>query len=253
MSIQFTCDDKQTLMAYLYGEIEPAARHAVDEHLARCRACAAEAAALGDVRSDLGLWIPPHADLDFAIVKKSELPPANVVRPARWWNAVPAWAQAAAAVLVIAAGAAIANVQVESGPDGLSVTTGWIQARAQSAPVGREVVGREVEALKAALVAMEQQLRSEIRSTREQATPAAARGSADDAIMRRVQQLITEAEKRHSQELAARLIDFTRDVNMQRRADLMNISRGMVSYEEQLQRQRQMINNVYRVSATPQQ
>jgi hypothetical protein len=71
--------------------------------------------------------------------------------------------------------------------------------------------------------------------------------------MRRVQQLITEAEKRHSQELAARLIDFTRDVNMQRRADLMNISRGMVSYEEQLQRQRQMINNVYRVSATPQQ
>ena len=36
---------------------------------------------------------------------------------------------------------------------------------------------------------------------------------------------------------------------MQRRADLMNISRGMVSYEEQLQRQRQMINNVYRVSA----
>ena len=75
---------------------------------------------------------------------------------------------------------------------------------------------------------MEQQLRSEIRSTREQATPATARGSADDAIMRRVQQLIAEAEQRHSQELAARLIDFTRDVNMQRRADLMNISRGMV-------------------------
>ncbi len=253
MSIQFTCDDKQTLIAYLYGEIEPAARRAVDEHLARCSACAAEAAALGDVRSELSLWMPPHAELDFAIVKKSELPPSNVLRPARWWNTVPVWAQAAAAVLVIAAGASIANVQVRSGPDGFSVTTGWIQARALSAPAEREVAGREVEGWKAALVAMEQQLRSEIRSTREQATPATARGSADDAIMRRVQQLITEAEKRHSQELAARLIDFTRDVNMQRRADLMNISRGMVSYEEQLQRQRQMINNVYRVSATPQQ
>ena len=31
MSIQFTCDDKQTLIAYLYGEVEPAARQAVDD------------------------------------------------------------------------------------------------------------------------------------------------------------------------------------------------------------------------------
>ena len=251
--MHFACDDKQTLIAYLYGEIDPAARRAVDEHLAQCRACAAEAASLGGVRSELGLWMPPHAELDFAIVKKSELPPSNVLRPARWWNAVPVWAQAAAAVLVLAAGAAIANVQVNSGPDGFSVTTGWIQARPLSAPAEGAAAGRDVEEWKAALVAMEQELRSEIRSTREQPAPASGRGSSDDAIMRRVQQLITEAEKRHSQELAARLIDFTRDVNMQRRADLMNISRGMVSYEEQLQRQRQMINNVYRVSATPQQ
>jgi hypothetical protein len=253
MTIQFACDDKQTLIAYLYGEIDPAARRAVDEHLALCSACAAEAAALGGVRSELGLWMPPHAELDFAIVKKSELPPSNVLRPARWWNAAPVWAQAAAAVLVLAAGAAIANLQVKSGPDGFSVSTGWIQERTLGAPAQGADAGSEVEGWRPALAAMEQQLRSEIRSTRDQAAPASGRGSADDAIMRRVQQLITEAEKRHSQELAARLIDFTRDVNMQRRADLMNISRGMVSYEEQLQRQRQMINNVYRVSATPQQ
>ena len=257
MSIQFTCDDKQTLIAYLYGEIEPAARRAIDEHLARCSACAAEAAALGGVRAELGLWMPPHAELDFAIVKKSELPPSNVLRPARWRNTVPVWAQAAAAVLMIAAAGAIANLQVKSGPDGLVVSTGWMQPALSERSAGDAASSRVEEPLdqewKSALVAMEQQLRSEIRSTREQATPATARGSADDAMMRRVQQLITEAEKRHSQELAARLIDFTRDVNMQRRADLMNISRGMVSYEEQLQRQRQMINNVYRVSATPQQ
>ena len=47
--------------------------------------------------------MPPHAELDFAIVKKSELPPSNVLRPARVWSTVPVWAQAAAAVLVIAA------------------------------------------------------------------------------------------------------------------------------------------------------
>ena len=174
MSIQFTCDDKQTLIAYLYGEIEPAARMAVDEHLARCRACAAEAAALGDVRSELGLWMPPHAELDFTIVKKSELPPSNVLRPARWWSAVPVWAQAAAAVLVLVAGAAIANLQVKSGPDGFSMTMGWIEARNLSAPGAQRGPDLKVEAWKAALAA-DEQLRNEIRSTRRPATPGGGR------------------------------------------------------------------------------
>jgi hypothetical protein len=256
MSMQFTCDDKQTLIAYLYGEIEPAARHAVDAHLATCGACAAEVTALGGVRSELGLWVPPHVELDFAIVKKSELPAANVLRPARWWSTVPAWAQAAAAILVLAAGAAIANVQVRSGPDGFTVTTGWMPFDSNTTSSARGVLAQDRppdEAWKTAIVALEQQLRNEIRSTREQATPVAARGSTDDATLRRVQQMIADAEKRHSQELAARFIDFTRDVNMQRRADLMKISQGFEEYNGQLLQQRRMINNAIRVSATPQQ
>ena len=253
MSIQFTCDDKQTLIAYLYGEIEPAVRNAVDAHLAQCSACAAEVTALGDVRSELGLWVPPHAELDFAIVKKSELPASNVLRPARWWNTVPVWAQAAAAILVLAAGAGIANLQVQSGPDGFSVSTGWMRTPAVGAPEIREAAARDAEAWKPALVALEQQLRSEIRTTREQATPVAARGPADEATVRRVQQLLAESEQRYQRELAARFIDFTRDINMQRRADMQSISRIVGSYDERLMQQRQMINNVYRVSGTPQQ
>ena len=81
----------------------------------------------------------------------------------------------------------------------------------------------------------------------------AARTPVDEATIRRVQQLIAESEQRHERALAMRFVEFTRDMNMQRRADLMNIGRGMVNQEEQLQRQRQMINNVFRVSATPQQ
>jgi anti-sigma factor RsiW len=104
MSIKFTCDDKQTLVSYLYGEVDHETRQAVDAHLDTCAACAAEVIALGDARSGLGMWVPPDVELDFKIVKKSELPPANVLRPARWWNTVPAWAQAAAAILVLAAG-----------------------------------------------------------------------------------------------------------------------------------------------------
>lgn len=253
MRIQFTCDDKQTLIAYLYGEIEPAARAAIDAHLAQCRACAAEVTALGDVRAELGLWAAPDAELGFTIVRKSAVPPpTNVLRPARWSNGVPVWAQAAAAILVLAVGAAIANVQVKSGPDGFSVTTGWMApaAPAQSAPFDGAAVERRVEQ---ALVSLEQQLRSEIRSTRDPATPAAARGSSEDAIVRRVQQLIAEAEQRQQRELATRFIDFTRDINMQRRADMQSIGRVVGSYDEQLLRQRQTINNLYRVSGTPQQ
>ena len=41
-----------------------------------------------------------------------------------------------------------------------------------------------------------------------------------------------------------RFVEFTRDMNMQRRADLQNIGRVVGSYDGELLRQRQMINNV---------
>lgn len=246
MSMQFTCDDKATLVAYLYGEIDAPQRQAVDDHLAGCSACAAEVTALGDVRSEMGLWVPPDVELDFAIVKKS-----NVLRPTQWWATVPAWAQAAAAVLVLAAGASIANVQVKSGADGFSVSTGWMAPATAVAPVTAQVADQE---WKPALVALEQQLRSEIKSTRDPETRVVARGPVDDATVRRVEQLITEAEQRHKQELAMRFVEFTRDMTLQRRADLMKISAGFEEANGQLLRQRQLMNNMLvRVSSTPQQ
>jgi Putative zinc-finger len=252
MSIKFTCDDKQALVAYLYGEVDQATRQAVDAHLASCAACETEVTALGDARSELGLWIPPEVELDFKIVKKSELPPATVLRPALWWRTVPAWAQAAAAILVLAAGAAIANVRVASGPEGFSVTTGWMPpaAKALSEPLDGAAVEQRVQR---ALVALEQQLRNEIRSTRDQDARVAASVPVDEATIRRVRQLIAESEQRHERALAMRFVEFTRDMDMQRRADMQNIGRVVGSYEGELMRQRQMMNNVIRVSATPQQ
>lgn len=251
----FTCDDKQTLISYVYGEIDHDTRQAVDAHLAACAACAAEVTTLGDVRSDLGMWVPPEVELDFTIVKKSELPSSNVLRPARWWNTVPVWAQAAAAILVLAAGASIANLQVRSGPDGFSVSTGWMPVDANTSNSARGALAgdqQQDEAWKTALISLEQQLRSEIRSTHEQEARVAST-PVDDATIRRVQQLIAESEQRHERALAMRFVEFTRDVNMQRRADLMRISQGFTNYDDQLLRQRQMLNNVIRISGTPQQ
>ena len=252
MNSTFTCDDKTTLIAYLYGEVDAAMRASIDLHLGSCARCAAEVRALGDVRAELSLWAPPDAKLGFAIVQTSEQQPAaQVLRPAQWWRTVPVWAQAAAAVLVLAAGLGIANLQVRSGPDGLSVTTGWM---ATPAPVPA-AAPQNGEAWRTALVSLEQQLRNEIRAARDQQT-AAARASApaaDEATIRRVQQLLAASEERQSRELALRLTQFTYDMNMQRRADLKLIEKGFGQYDEQMLRQRQMMNNVIRASISGQQ
>jgi anti-sigma factor RsiW len=256
--MQFTCDDKTTLVSYLYGELDAQTRRAVDDHLARCAACAAELTALGAVRSELGLWAAPDVELDFAIVKKSQLPASNVVRPARWWTTVPAWAQAAAAILVVAAGASIANLQITSGPDGFSVTTGWMQRSGERAMVAAgpavQVQGAAAnDEVKAQLAALEQKLRDEIRAGREQNVTRVAATGGDPVTLRRVEQMIADAEHRHSRELAARFVEFNNDLTMQRRADMMNIQRVINAQDAQMFRQRQMLNNAIRVSATPQQ
>lgn len=254
----FTCDDKATLVAYIYGELDAAARGRVDAHLAACARCAAEVSALGDVRAELSLWIPPDAELGFAIVKKTE--PAAVLRPAQWWTTVPRWAQAAAAVLVLAAGAAVANIQVRSGPEGFSVTTGWmapaLSERSAGVAGGTRVEGADDSAWKLALTSLEQELRNEIRAARTEPGPTPVRAAAstvDEATIRRVQQLLAESEQRQERELALRFTQFSRDLDMQRRSDLVRIRSGFGEFGEQMLRQQQMINNVMRVSATPQQ
>ena len=166
---------------------------------------------------------------------------------------MPVWAQAAAAILVVAAGVSIANLQIKSGPDGFSVSTGWMQPAVVTQPGPLPIAADDYQTQ---LASLEQRLRGEIRASRDQQATtrvAATSGGADEATIRRVQQLIAEAEKRHSQELAARMIDFANDMNMQRRADLMNVQRALTTQDAQMFRQRQMMNNVVRVANTPQQ
>src|SRR5919108_1267381 len=138
MSRAFQCDDKDTLIAYLYGEVDEEMRQQVRAHLRTCAACADEVEGLQAVRRDLLEWQPPEMALNFSIVQK----PATVLRPARWSvSALPAWAQVAAAALVFAVGAAIANVQVRYASDGVTVTTGWMsQPTAVVGPAGQTAV-----------------------------------------------------------------------------------------------------------------
>jgi len=262
MSLMFTCDDKATLVAYLYGEIAAADRQRVDEHLRQCAACAAEVGALAGVRIELTQWAPPNAELGFTIVRDAAAqktaasqPAPTVLGPPRWFDAVPVWAQAVAAVLVLAVSAAIANVQVKSGPDGFAVSTGWMTPATSSttaAPV--DAVAVNDGQWKPALVALEQQLRQEIRASKETGTiRAASRSEVDDVTVARVRALLEASETKQNRELAFRVTQLARDMDIQRRADLLRVEQAIGHTSVEMAKQNQRLNYVIRASTTPQQ
>jgi hypothetical protein len=228
MSTTFQCDDKDTLISFVYDEIGAEARRQVVAHLRTCAACAAEIEGLRLVQHELAEWQPPVLPLDFQIVQK----PAAVLRSPRWLpGGLPAWAQVAAAVLVLAAGAAIANVQVQYGAGGLRISTGWI-APAQAPPAPAVALDAK-EDWRPALTALEADLRRELQTVRAAASrpadaPARAistSASVDaNALLRRVQALVNESEERQRQDLAIRMTRFGREVESQRRSDIARIN-----------------------------
>jgi hypothetical protein len=249
MSTTFRCDDKDTLVAFLYGEIDPQLSRAVTTHLRTCVACADEVDGLRAVQRHLAAWQPPETELNFAVVQK----PATVLRPTRWSaRTVPAWMQAAAAILVLTAGAAIANLQVRYGSEGVTISSGWMHQQAAS-PVAVTPAAASDESWRPALAALEQDLRRELQTMRvartESPAPVAGRSSVDEeGLMRRVQSLVNASEERQRQELAVRMVQFGRDVS----TDLVRMNQGF----RQLQgrtgmvegNQREVMNLLRRVS-----
>lgn len=256
MSETISCDDKDHLVAYLYDELDDTTRRRMEDHLRICGACATELEGLHGVRRELASWAPPEAMLDFVVAPADAVQPrARLVRPARWWApaTVPTWAQAAAAVLVVAAGLGLANLQIRYGAEGLVVTTGWM------APVPSAPPAAAVEDWRPALAALESSLRQEMTAGRAVAAapvPAEA-GRAADVTAQRIAELIEQSERRQRRELALRLSQFSRDLEVQRRTDLVRINQGLGQFEgragAEIQRQRQMLDYIMRVSAQPPQ
>jgi hypothetical protein len=261
MSETFRCDDKDTLVAYLYGEIDADGLREVERHLRTCAACAEETRGLKAVRRDLEAWMPPSPELGFTIVQK----PATVLRPPRWATVgtMPAWARVAAAALVIGVGAAIANLQVRYGREGLTVSTGWMNTGVP-APVSVQAPSPAVSSAvdwKPALVALEQQLRAELSEMKrtgapESAVRAGAPASADSAaILRRVQSMLEESEERQRQEVASRMVLMNRDFEARRRIDLYNISQSFGTLSNRTFKtaadQQDLANVVRRVASQP--
>ena len=243
MTQTFECASNEALVDYLYDECDPAERAAITAHLVMCARCAGEVASLRATRAELSAWAPPAVHLGFRLV--SESTPSNVIRPARWWaRPLPAWAQAAAAIVIFATGASLGALR-----GGAGATTTAASVAAPAAVTAPE------------LTALEQRLRSEISELRtarshETVTAVPVNTASDSTgsavVMQQVRQLIRDSEQRQQRELALRTAEVIRDFDTQRRGDLARIEQTFGRMEgttgAQVEQQRQMLNYLMRVS-----
>jgi hypothetical protein len=260
MTCTFDGDRDETLIAYLYRDVDPSDRIAFESHLTTCATCRRELEALSGVRAELAHWAPPEPA--FALANHEPQPAATHQPPVGrdpWWRGIPVWAQIAAASLVLGVSAGIANLSVRYDQGGLTVLTGWSRPAASSATKAAPASAP----WRNDLAALEQQLRAELRASEAAAAattattptaPAPRAASAGDAdLVRRITALIEESERRQQTELALRVAQVERDVFSQRQADLRKIDQNLGRMQDQtgveVLKQRQMLNYlVQRVS-----
>ena len=226
----------EAIVAYLYDEAEesPARRALFETHLQTCPRCRAEVASLRGVRAQLARWAPPEPG--FYLANPQSNPQSAILNP-QWWRAVPAWAQVAAAMLFLGLSAGIANLDVRYDQSGLTVRTGWSGRSGGAGKSRGSDVAQGVSATapwKADLTALESQLKTEIHAVQTSTTSTTAATirtvstpASDAEVTRRVRALVEDSEKRQQRELALRIAELLRDVNVQRQADLVKIDRTL--------------------------
>ena len=249
--------DKELIVGYLYGELSDHERAAFDTHLSVCADCRIEVGELRATRQHLGLWAPPEPDLGFRVIRGGTAPAPALPRrsPVRT-----AFAYAAAAVVVIAAGSAFANLEVRYGSDGFTVRTGWSRslpetASGQAAGIGAAQPGTVPTTGDFAV--LDKRLREIESALNAAAAPAPLQASAetrlsDAEMLRRVRQIVAEAEARQDTAVAERLVAVMRDLDVRRRTDMALIQQGLAQYQTltnaDIAQNRDMVNQLFRVS-----
>jgi hypothetical protein len=234
----YTADRDETLVAYLYGEIDPAQRSAFEAHIATCDRCRHELVEMQGLRDRLQDWKVPETrpigrDLH------SQTPEAASLRrisAGKQLREVPAWAQVAAALLVLGVSAGIANLTVRYDHNGLTVRTGWSRTPTEGpvdASKAPERPGSDANASttpwRADLTALETRLKTEFHASPERALPSTRTtiSSADSELLQQVRALIRESERKQQNELALRIAEVIREFDSKRGTDLVNINQTL--------------------------
>jgi hypothetical protein len=237
------CERKELLISFLYDEIDPVAKREFQKHLSTCVECRDELAELGATRAQIATWTPPDADLGFRIIRGADAPKR------RWFDFSPAWGLAAAAVLLLAIGAGIANLDIRYGNDGLVVRTGWRHAddlAQQSAAANVAPVDWKSQADQ-----LDQRVRQIERAlaTHQQSSPIQNASVSEE----RVRDIVGQSETRQQRAFAARLADMTREFDARRQLDLAMIDQGMTRLQNtsagEVRQYREYLNRYFRPAA----
>jgi anti-sigma factor RsiW len=224
------CDNKELLIGYVYDDLTVGERSTFAAHLHSCSACRDEVAGLEATRLQLAAWAPPAPDLGFQIVRHAvEQRPKVLPFRSRW---VPAMGFAAAAVLVLAAASAIANLEVRYGNDGLVVRTGWARSEGPSAPRTAQGPAASPVALtnaSADFALVEQRLRTLEAALAAQ--PASTTRMSDSEMLRQVRAIVRDAEVRQDGAVAQRLLQVWQDFSRVRQADMAMLQQGSAQYQ----------------------
>ena len=258
MTQTFRCENKETLVAYLYGEIGPADRQAVEAHLRVCAACAHEVQALGLTRARVAEWTSPEVASAGGLVDASWMTPESE-RAAGHGQDKPAFQEAkGATVHPITAGRRpgvpalelVERVAERPAPWWSRPLPAWGQVAAAAVIFATGLMlgvsqGRAVPAAPAMSAARPAEapvpselasrlevLRREVADLRASgarlSAPAAApAASANADTLREMERLIRASEVRQQEELARRTVQLVRDFDLQRKADLMQVQQAI--------------------------
>ncbi|HEY7498682.1 MAG TPA: zf-HC2 domain-containing protein [Vicinamibacterales bacterium] len=241
--------DKELLIGYLYGELRLSDRDAFERHLGACAECRSEVEGLSGTRAQLQSWTPPSPELGFEIVRGPQRPPAAAKR----WGLSPAWGLAAAAMLVGAVSAAIANVEVTVGSSGVKLRTGWNRVSdARPASTDAAAASAELQRVSARMRDLENRLASIASTTIAAPATAAPPGRMSDAeLIRAMRTMIDQSEERQQGVLARQILRVNQDMETARRTDFDRLRQGIQQVQgtafEVYQRQKAFEEHVVRV------
>jgi hypothetical protein len=216
-------DNQDALLDYLYEEGDPAERLAIATHLQECAACSVAVLEFQSVRGMLSDWAPPAAQLGFRVVQDTSLS-APVNHGAR----LRPWLQAAAAVLIFAAGMAVSQLDVEYQDGALMVRAPSAAPAMPSANIRNASI--ELPAERMEINQIPRELPGRVESGNAPSTDEIER------LLQRVRAMIDQSEQRQQartrQELALRLSQIVREVDTQHQADLLRVQQEFGQQQE---------------------
>lgn len=206
------CDDRETLIAYLYDEAGADERRRVEAHLSTCADCREELRSLRDVRQDLLAWDVPARD--------SVWKPFATPQPAAWWRQVPAWGLAAAAALMFGVG--LAGGYAAAAP----IKAAAMAQLAAQTP-GQAPGVDTVRALEQRLASVEQ------TAARPSAAAPASLTREEPAGLTRneVESLLRETEGRINERTARKLVSILLDMEKARARDMAAVTQQISSVQ----------------------